>query len=313
MLERHKPEPLKRGGTVALVAPASTPSPEQVSGAVRYLENAGFRVLVANSSSAQHYYTAGPAADRAEELQTLIENPAVDALFCVRGGFGTVELLPLLDFQLFSEYPKLLAGFSDITILQSALFTKAGLPTLSGALPGVDFSVAPVDEFTESCFNEIVTSGKVDRHLPPASNSSEKDVHFEGVCIPGTLSLFSKLAGTPYMPDSRGAVLVLEDVDEPMHKIEGYLWHLAHTGWLRNATGIVFGTFSPPEKESYPSVPPLDAVLNHVMRSVRTPWISGIPYGHIKTKLTLPFGTGISVSSGPSGIHIRSTEPLFAV
>lgn len=307
----HKPRKLYPGGTIALVAPASTPSVEQLQGAQQYLESRGFKVVTGASCTSRFFYTAGTAADRVQELHDFFEDPGIDALFCVRGGFGTLGLLPLLDYELIAENPKLFCGFSDVTALQSALLAKAGLPSISGALAGVDFFQNP-DKFTEDSFWKLVETGNQECTFAPSIDVNFLENGCFGTCIPGTLSLFSKLIGTPYLPDTKGTVLVLEDVEEPRHKIEGYLLHLAYSGWMKRASGVLYGDFTPPEKEGYPDVPSIFEILQRVMRSTRIPWNAGIPYGHIKSRISLPFGIPVSVSLTAAGVHLYTTESLYS-
>jgi muramoyltetrapeptide carboxypeptidase len=305
----HKPRKPSKNGLIAITSPASTPDPYALNEGILYLERLGFRVKIGRSCFQSDTYFAGSAADRAEELHDFFQDPEIDAIFCARGGFGTLSLLPFLDWELISEHPKLFAGFSDTTALQTALYVKSGLPTLYAPLAAVDFGVLPVSSFTENHFWPLFEAGTFEWNIPNAEANEPFD-SVSGILLGGNLSVFSKLCGTPYFPVLKNRLLILEDIEESMHKLDGYLQQLWLSGTMNELKALLLGDFSPPEKESYPEIPDLNAVISRIFRHLHIPIVQNIPFGHLFDKISLPNGLKVELSSQNS-CCIRSCESLF--
>ncbi len=289
--------PLKRlpkNGVIAITSPSSPVVPERLEQGVRYLERIGYRVEVAKSNYQADSYFAGSIQDRAKELNDLFSDPAIDAIMCGRGGFGSMYLLPHLDYAAIKRSEKLFVGFSDITALQWGIWSKTGMPTLSAGMVATDMANDPVNPDFESAFWEVVHSGKCDYSLP----ESDTPISIEGIALPGTLAVAAKMIGTEWFPNVKDTVLILEDVDEPVHKIDGYLGQFRMAGLLKQSAGVVLGTFTPVEKEPYPDVPTLDAVIDRIFDGINPPLARNTPYGHIKPKIAVPCGLPICVSLG---------------
>jgi muramoyltetrapeptide carboxypeptidase len=258
------------------------------------LEQLGYRVEVGRSNYEAEAYFAGSIADRARELNDLFSNPRVDSIICGRGGFGSMYLLPHLDYAAIEQSRKLFIGFSDITALQWGIWAKTGMPTLSAGMVATDMANEPVNPDFEAAFWEVVDSGKC-RHQLPKSNMR---LTIEGPALPGTVAVAAKLIGTEWFPNVDATTLILEDVDEPIHKVDGYLGQFRMAGLFQRSAGVVLGTFSPVDKEPYPEVPTLDGVIDRIFDGIQPPLARHIPYGHVKTKIAVPCGLPICVSLG---------------
>src|SRR5947207_8451528 len=165
-----KPPRLRRGDVIGLISPASAPLlAEKIEKGVRYLERLGYRVKRAEHVAAQHGYFAGTDAQRLSDLNAMLNDSQVKAIFSIRGGYGSPRLLPFVDYRAVRRQPKIFAGFSDLTALQLALFRRAGLVTFSGPLPGVDFWRKP-DPYTEEHFWRLLTSTRPAGPLPCPGN-----------------------------------------------------------------------------------------------------------------------------------------------
>ena len=289
--------PLKRlpkNGVIAVTSPSSPVVPERLEKGVKYLEALGYRVEVAKSNYQADAYFAGSIQDRANELNDLFSNPNIDAIICGRGGFGSMYLLPYLDYNAIQQSSKLFIGFSDITALQWGIWKKTGMPTISAGMVATDMANEPINPEFESAFWEVIESGKCNYALP----SSEREFTVQGPALPGTVAVAAKLIGSEWFPTIRDSVLILEDVDEPMHKIDGYLGQFRMAGYLEQSAGTVLGTFSPVEKEPYPTVPTLDTVIDRIFDGIQPPLARHTSYGHIKGKIAVPCGHTICVSLG---------------
>jgi muramoyltetrapeptide carboxypeptidase len=194
---------LRRGDVIAIIAPASAPSAsEKIEKGVRYFEQLGYRVKLGTHVHAQHGHLAGTDEQRLNDLNTMLRDPQVKAIFAVRGGYGTPRLLPFVDYKAIRQQPKIIVGYSDITGLQLAIFRKTGLVTFSGPMSGVEFWKKP-DPYTEEHFWRLVTSTKKPGKLPqPAKEPSKKRIsgRAEGPLLGGNLSLIISNLGTPFSP-----------------------------------------------------------------------------------------------------------------
>jgi muramoyltetrapeptide carboxypeptidase len=289
-----KPPRLRRGDCIGLVAPASTPSSsEKIEKGVRYLESLGYRVIVGKHVSEVYGYLAGTDEQRASDFNSMVADANVKAIIAIRGGYGTPRILPLIDYRSLKRNPKIIVGYSDVTALQLAIFRKTGLVTFSGPMSGVEMWDG-IDPYTEDKFWRIITSNKKVEHL---RNPDEETLAImragtgSGRILGGNFALVASLIGTPYMPDLKKAILVLEDVDEAPHRIDRMLAQLSHAGILKNLSGLVFGKFT----DCVPSDPTkpyltIDQILQEIPAKVTCPVIANFQYGHIAKKLTIPLG-----------------------
>ena len=297
-----KPARLRRGDVIGLISPASTPLPaEKIEKGARYLEGLGYRVKLGQHVAAQHGYFAGTDTERLSDLNAMLNDPQVKAIFAIRGGYGSPRLLPFVDYRAVRRQPKIVVGFSDITALQLALFRRAGLVTFSGPLPGVEFWRKP-DPYTEEHFWRLLTST---RRVGPLVNPRNEPVRSrvagcsEGRLLGGNLSLLASGLGTRFNPDYRGAILVLEDVGEHFHRIDRMFTQLRNAGILDQINGLVLGLFTDC-KPSDPAKPHLrlPKIFDEVLSWVKTPTIEGFQYGHVPRKLTVPIGLRARLDAG---------------
>ena len=302
------PKRLPSKGTIAITSPATTPDPIMLNRGVSYLESLGYRVIVGNTCTLKEEYLAGPDLIRAQELVDFFADPSVDAIFCSRGGYGGMHLLPLIDFSVIKQNPKLFCGFSDITALEWAMYAKCGMVTVSGAMVATDFGQEPINSEMESQFWGLLESGQTEIKLDYSQSDTQV---IEGPLIAGTLAVAAKQMGSPYFPDLSNHIVLFEDVDEPNHKIEGYLRQFQLAGQFDHLKALIFGNFSPIEKESYDVVPTLDKIFHRVLSPASIPYATGLKYGHVKNKISLPVGTSFSLSLGPV-TYLRSTGSLYS-
>ena len=303
------PPPLRRSGTVAVAAPASAPLD-----AARY--RAGLDALRARGLTVEspraltpHGFLAGTDAERLGELNALLRRDDIDAIFCARGGYGVLRLLPGIDYDAARAHPKLVVGYSDITALHFALWAKAGLPGLSGAMVAPDWSA--MDAASEALFWHFAEGG-VGEIVGPGGEVLEgvRPGHAEGVLLGGNLVMVASLLGTPYLPDLRGAILFVEEVGEPPYRIDRLFAQLKLAGVLDALGGLVLGAFTgaepPPDRPSLS----LDAVLDHYTADLRYPVARGLVYGHIRPKSTLPVGVRARLDVEGDAATLTVLEPV---
>ena len=292
-----KPKRLVPGDTIAVVSPAS-PSFTTVhqERGIEALERLGYRVVAAKHTNDRHLLFAGNEKDRARDINTAFKNESVKAIICTRGGCGTSQVLPFIDFTSIAKNPKIFIGYSDITALQIAIFNATGLVTFYGPMMATDFGKG-LTRFKSRNFFKILTETQKTIELRNPSSKKMLTLHpgiTKGQLAGGCLSVVVASLGTRHEIDTKDKILFFEDIDEQPHRIDRYLTHLIQAGKLQQAKGIIFGPFTKCEyltKDNYFKfgVKLLDLIKERIF-PLGIPSIYGLQFGHVTNKLTIPFG-----------------------
>lgn len=292
-----KPDRLSPGDTISILSPASpslTPA-HQEQGKVT-LEGLGYRVVTGKHANDQRLLFAGTERSRAEDINDAFGNPSVKAIICARGGCGTAQILPFVDFALITQNPKILVGYSDITALQIAVFNATGLLTFYGPMAASDFGKGTTRFTTRSLLNILTqTEDRIALRNPPRKEMlTVCPGTAEGILAGGCLSVVIATLGTAYEIDAKDKILFFEDIDEQPHRIDRYLTQLIQAGKLEQARGIIFGAFTQCEyrrRDAYfPYGVTLWDIINERIAPLGIPAIYGLQFGHVRSKLTIPFG-----------------------
>ncbi|MGE8203852.1 S66 peptidase family protein [Heyndrickxia sp. NPDC080065] len=292
-MNRIKGKRLKLGDTIGLTAPSSPAKSEIVPEAIQAVENLGFKVKVGETCYAEYGgYLAGTSELRANEINEMFANPQIDAILCLRGGYGSPQLLQHIDYQNISQHPKLFIGYSDITALHTAILQNSGLATIHGPMAASDLARDCSDYTREFLLRVLTTNEPVGKIYNPEGIAIESLVEgvAEGEIVGGNLALVSALMGTPYELDTKGKLLFLEDVGEEPFKVDRMLTQLALAGKLEDAAGIIFGTFTECESINYSRGFNMIDVFKNIAAPFNKPTIYNVQAGHCDTKMTLPFG-----------------------
>lgn len=289
---------LKAGMKIGVVAPASTAFDQQV---VRFglevIESLGFEVEPGKNLFQRRGYLAGADSDRATDLNAMFERPDIDAIFCLRGGYGAMRTLPMLNFEAIRANPKVLLGYSDITVLLNAIYKLTGLVTFHGPM-----AVESYTDYTYESFHALLLNNTPNLSLgqPPLFESAPGRVEREnrlqsivpgtaqGHLVGGNLTLVAATMGTAYEPFFDEGILVLEDVDESPLRIDRMLTHLKLAGVFDRVRGVALGKFTNAEI-SGPSLS-LETIFNDLLQRYDIPVLSGLMIGHTKDQATLPIG-----------------------
>ena len=303
-----KPRRLTIGQTIGVAAPSSPPNePEGVRFAVDIVQSLGFHVKPASHLFDRYGYLAGDDVARAKDLNDFFIDEEVDAIFCVRGGYGASRLLPLLDYEAIRLHPKILLGYSDITSLLLAIHHRTGLVTFHGPIAGQVFSPYTLSEFKKVLITPQPPmslgaappfepgEGRVDRANRITTLVPGK---VQGRLLGGNLSLVSHLVGTPYMPDFSGSILFLEDVGEAVYAIDRMLTQLWLSGSLHKVAGIVFGKFTEPRPSEWAQNRLQEEVLAERVRALGIPAVMGLMIGHVDDQATIPLGCMAELDAG---------------
>jgi len=304
----RRPLPLPPESPVAVVAPASPPrSPEPYADGLARLRET-YDVRHAWRPGTERGYLSAPDADRATALQRALNDPEIRAVFCVRGGYGCLRLLPRLDWDALRTPPPLLVGYSDVTALHLALYARAGWAGLSGP---VVTEWAQADDATLNSFRAW-SEGRTPGFLSgfDATLTPRRPGTATGPLLGGNLAVLSRLLGTPYEPDFSGAVLVLEEVQEAPYRVDRMLSHLEHTGVLGAVAGVVLGTFSTGPLDAEKPTLSLTEVFQDYFGDRSYPVVRGLPYGHHLPRCSLPLGVPVRLRATSSEATITAQGPL---
>lgn len=277
--------PLPSGACLGVVAPAGPPKEGVLAQVVPLVESLGYRAKLFPGSAgpAQLGHLAASDVQRLADLHAAFADPEVDAVLCLRGGYGCIRLLDRLDVELLRRHPKLLIGYSDITALH-ALWASEGLPSLHAPMPASDL-IKPGREADEAALFDALLGGlragsvlapTLEPHTPRTTGTAE------GTLIGGNLSLVAALMGTPWAWNPHRAILFLEDVSEEPYRVDRYLAQLRLGGVLGAVAGVVLGSFT---EEDYPL-----ALLKETFESLGKPVLGGWPTGHGTPNRPLPMG-----------------------
>ena len=283
------PAPLKKGDTIGIIAPAGPVRNESdFSAGLKILTELGFKTRYRNDILRHNDFLAGTDQERLNELHELWRDPEVKGILAVRGGYGCLRLLPDLDFTLIREQPKMLIGFSDLTVLLSAIRQRTGLITFHGPMLT---TLARSDRDSQEAFFDLLTGR-------PRPESKIKGLEIlkggqaSGRLLPGNLTSLVHLLGTPFEPEWRDTILVLEDIGEAPYRIDRLLTHLWAAGRLEHIAGLILGDFDQcGEREAI-----WQRVLDLLAHRTIPIW-ANFPCGHGNRNLILPVGAEVQLDS----------------
>jgi muramoyltetrapeptide carboxypeptidase len=304
-----KPKRLKSGDLIGVISPASSPDDLiKIENGVKYLEKLGYRVLVGKNVGKVNGYLAGSDQERVDDLHDMFKNKNVNAVFCVRGGYGSTRLLDKIDYKLIANNPKIFVGYSDINALQMAFYAKCGLITFGGPMVAVDFA-NEISPFTEEAFWKVLTSNtKIGRVQNP-----NKEKYFilnkgkaEGRILGGNLSIINSLIGTEYLPKLKDSILLLEEINEEPYRIDRMLNHLRLLKILKSIRGIILGDFVKcVEFDSEKRTLSLNEVITDYFEGLKMPVIYNFRHGHLHEKVTIPFGVRAVLNASRGYVEIN--------
>jgi len=292
---RILPGRLEQGARIGLVTPGSSVTPEQLNQAVAKFEKLGFATVYNDTVLSEHGYFAGPDRERADELMDMFIRKDVDAIWCVRGGYGSIRLLELLDYELIRQNPKIFMGYSDITALHTAIYQETGMVTYHGPVGTSDFNrfslksmknilMDPVENYSCPYKREkkTRTNPEYDRYTISGGTA-------EGLLLGGNISVLDSIIGTPWEPDFQGRVVYLEEVGEKTYRLDKMIFHLLSATNLKEAAGIVMGACDECNVNDKPTLS-LRVALDELLKPLGIPVAYGLSFGHIKRMITIPNG-----------------------
>ncbi len=283
------PPRLPAGGTVGLIAPAGVlRSRDQLNEAIEAVERLGFQTKVGRHALARHGFLAGTDAQRASDVMEMVQDPEVDAILALRGGWGCARILPLLDYDVIAATPKPIVGYSDTTALLLAIYARTGIVTFHGPV-----GVSTWNEVTTASFVQTLVEGEPLAIGPETRDNRDRTETVmggtsRGRVVGGNLTVISALAGTGFLPDFDDHIVFLEEVGEDAYRVDRMLIQLELAGQLRDPAGVAFGQCS--SCGSGGSSWTAEETIRRRLRTYSCPSILGAPIGHASPVYTVPIG-----------------------
>lgn len=313
------PRPLRAGDSVAIIAPSGPVDPANLGRGMAALEARGLRFKLGAHLRERHHYLAGDDAARWADWQAAWEDPEVHAVWCARGGYGAMRLLPRIDFDVVRQRNLPFIGYSDITALQGAIAARGGPVTFSGAMAasGYGYGAAQgIDPETERLLWRWLDP---EPGWQPLAQPDDRPLtvlqagRARGPLRGGCLTLVAATLGTPYAPDLADSILVLEDVDEDPYRLDRYLAQLYLAGVFEQVGAVVLGDFAscyPPVRSS--DGPRVEELVLGYLEGRAVPVLCGLAYGHIRRRCALPLGAWARVEADSTEARIEVEGPAPA-
>ncbi|MBZ2177666.1 MAG: LD-carboxypeptidase [Acidobacteriota bacterium] len=315
-----KPKRLQPGMTIGLVTPSTYVSdPDELRTAVRTIEHFGCKVKMGQFVKRKLGYLGGTIEERAADVNAMFADPGVDAVFAIRGGYGSAQILPALNYDLIAKHPKIFIGYSDITAMHLAIHQKTGLVTFHGPVPLSAFT-----EYTQKHYRKaLFESGPLGALTNPAEANPLRPNHTlrtvvggraSGPLTGGCLTLLATTMGTPYEVDTRGRIFFIEDVGEEPYAMDRMLTQMRLAGKLEQAAGIVFGECSrctPKDyKPGFDNNLSLGEVVDEILGKLKIPVLAGLTIGHTADQLTLPMGVAATLDADAGTLTVTESATV---
>lgn len=282
------PPYLKKGDTVAIVATARKNIEDNLQPAISWLKNWGLEVVIGKTIGLDKNQLAGTDEERAADFQTQLDNPNIKAIWCVRGGYGTVRMIDLLDFTKFKQNPKWIVGFSDVTVLHSHL-NNLGFASIHGIMP---VSSKATEEAKESLRKALF--GEPLAYTVPCDTMNRYGVA-KGELVGGNLSILFSLLGSPSAVNCDDKILFIEDLDEYLYHIDRMMMNLKRNGCLESLKGIIVGGMTKMHDNEIPWGMNALEIIDDVTKKYNIPIIYNFPAGHMADNHALIFGKQVSM------------------
>ncbi|MCO5252064.1 MAG: LD-carboxypeptidase [Candidatus Kapabacteria bacterium] len=306
-----KPKGIYPGGTIAITAPASPTSMYEIRNGLRFFKDMGCKIELGSSIKNQkneNRYLSGTDQQRADEFMGFVERPEIEAIIAARGGFGTIRMLDLLDYNIIAANPKIIMGFSDVTALLNAIRIKSSLVTYHGPVASMSF-----DNFTRTNLRQLIFSEHAVQFYEFKDNSISvvSPGVAQGELVGGNLTMLCSTLGTQYEFDAMNKIIFIEDVSEHGYQIDRMLAQLKLAGKFNQCKGVIFGTFSniDARKPFYPNRGySIRELIHHYLADLGKPVVLGLPFGHINSKITLPIGINIELDTHKKTINFLESS-----
>ena len=292
------PNKLKKGATFGIVALSSPAKDELIIQGKNNLEKLGYKVILGKSCTSSYAnYLPGDDSLRASDLNKMFKDDSIDAIMCLKGGYGTPRIVDKIDYELIKRNKKIFIGFSDVTLLLNTIYDKCDLITYHGPMLAIDFkdnySVESINSFIDIVINQS-------RNLVINKNNiyNIKTINkgiAQGILVGGNLSLIDVMIGTPYQIDFNNKILLIEEVGEAVYQVDRLLQKLRLSGILSVLKGVIIGgiTYKKAVKKEYGYY----ELFKEFLEPLEIPVLYGLPIGHVTPRLTVPIGAEVEINT----------------
>ncbi|RIJ67867.1 LD-carboxypeptidase [Rummeliibacillus sp. POC4] len=289
---KRRPPRLHKGDTVGIIAPSSPPNIERLTKALDFLDELGLHYVLGNTVQLHNHYLAGTDQERAQDLQEMIEDPTIKAIFCASAGFGAARIADKIDYLLLEENPKIFWGFSDITFLHTAIGMFSDIVTFHGPTLS-SIGRENVMERTKHMFEQLFQPAEIhyDESISPLTTICGGAAR--GEITGGNLTLIANSLGTKFEIDTAGKILLIEDIGLEPAQIDGLLNQLRQARKFEQVKGIVIGEFTEIHPREYEDSPSLDELFESYFKDLNIPVVSGFKIGHCEPNVGIPLGVDV--------------------
>ena len=283
------PPSIQKGDTIAILATARKNIDDNLKTTIDLLHHWGLEVVIGKSIGLDNNQLAGTDAQRAEDFQEQLDNPNIKAIWCVRGGYGTVRMIDLLDFTKFKQNPKWIVGFSDVTVMHSYL-NKINIASIHGLMPVTVEKASPesIESLRKALFGESL---KYEIPFEAANRLGTA----KGEIVGGNLSILYSLMGSNAQIDCKGKILFMEDLDEYLYHIDRMMMALKRCGYFENLNGLIIGSMTKMKDNDIPWGKNANQIIEDVTKEYSFPILYNFPAGHIQNNSPLIFGKQVSL------------------
>ena len=298
-----QPAPLQPGDVVGIMCPAGFMPLERTDACVQTLRSWGYEVVIGETlHSHSTNYFSGTDAERASDLQRMLDDDSIRAILFGRGGYGMSRIIDQLDFSRFVDNPKWIAGYSDITVILAHLYAKYGIASMHSPMAGA-FADQPEDVRFLPSIQQVFSGLSMSYTVEP--NALNQLGRGEGPLIGGNLALFTHLIGTESFPNTSGAILFLEDVGEQRYNIDRMLRQLKRGGHLEKLSGLLFGGFTDCKDTERPFGQELPEILQAIVQEYNYPICYDFPVSHTPRNYALKYGVNFQLNVLPDQVILQ--------
>ena len=297
------PPYLQKGDTIGLTCPAGFMPVEKVSECIRVLnENWGFTTKAGKTIGRQYHYFSGTDEERIEDFQQLLDDDSVKAILCARGGYGLSRIIDKIDFTRFTQNPKWIVGFSDVTVLHSHIYRNYNISTLHASMANAFNEEGYKNEFVLSLRHAL--EGKKIKYQCPLHEFNKKGEAI-GELVGGNLALLAHLVGTDSDLKTKGRILFIEDVGEYLYNIDRMLYQLKRSGKLDKLAGLVVGGFTEMKDTEKPFGQTVHEIIRDAVAEYNYPVCFDFPVSHEKENYALKVGVGYKLKVGKNKVTLE--------
>lgn len=279
-------ESLPKGATIALVCPSGFMPIQKVQTCIQTLQEWGYKVVLGKTVGLQYHYFAGTDTERLADLQAILDNPAIDAVLCARGGYGLSRIVDAVDFTAFLQHPKIIIGFSDITVLHARL-QRMGIPSLHAPMAGA-FNEGGAERASVASLKAVLAGNRIHYTIP--ANHFNRIGMAQAALVGGNLSIIAHLVGSVDALQAAGKILVIEDVGEYWYHIDRMLVQLKRAGLLQSLAGLLVGGFTEMKDTTIPFGKSLEEIVLEHVSEYHYPVAFHFPVSHGESNLAVKLG-----------------------